>query len=100
VAFVADDIGGAWLVGRLADSGGQRLITWVLGSEQERALRRAGTAAVQLTADELRPEGGERAEELAMVVSQVFGEALAGALARSAQVHQVHQGLEPGRPGG
>jgi hypothetical protein len=46
VAFVADDIG-AWLVGRLADSGGQRLITWVLGSEQERALRRAGTAAVQ-----------------------------------------------------
>ena len=76
MAFVADDLG-AWLVAKLADAGGQRLITWVLGSEQERALRRAATVAVLLTAADLRPEGGERAEELALVVSQVFGEPLA-----------------------
>jgi hypothetical protein len=75
MVFVADDLA-AWLVGMLADAGRKRLATWVLGSDQERALRRAATAAVQLTADDLRPDGGERAEELAMVVSQIFGEPL------------------------
>ena len=72
VVFVADDLV-AWLVGKLADAGSQRLITWAFGSDQERALRRAATAAVELTAAELRPEGGEPAEVLAEVVNQVFG---------------------------
>jgi hypothetical protein len=76
VVFVADDLM-AWLVGKLADAGSKRLITWAFGSDQERELRRAATAAVQRTADELRPEGGERTEELAMVVSQVFRKPLA-----------------------
>jgi AAA ATPase domain len=71
VVFVADDLA-AWLVGLLADAGRRRLTTWLLGSDQERELRSAATAAVQLTVAELRPEGGDRAEELAMVVSQVF----------------------------
>ena len=71
MAFVADDLA-AWLVGLLADAGRRWLITWVLGRDEERELRSAATAAVQRTATELRPEGGERAEELAMVVSQVF----------------------------
>ena len=75
MAFVADDLV-AWLVGKLADAGSQRLITWAFGSDQERALRRAATAAVELTAAELRPEGGEPAVELAEVVNQVFGEPL------------------------
>jgi hypothetical protein len=70
--FVADDLG-AWLVGLLADAGRRRLTTRVLGSEQERMLRQAATTAVRLTAKEFDPEG-ERAEELAMVVSQVFSE--------------------------
>ena len=70
--FVADDLG-AWLVGLLADAGLKKLTTFVLGSDQERALRSAATAAVRLTAAELRPDG-EQAEELAMVVSQVFSE--------------------------
>jgi hypothetical protein len=73
MVFVADDLG-AWLVGLLADAGRKKLTTLVLGTDQERALRAAATAAVGLTAEELCPEGGERAEELAMVVSQVFGE--------------------------
>jgi hypothetical protein len=76
--FVADDLG-AWLVATLADTGRKRLTSWVLGNEQERALREAATAAVWLTAEELRPEGGERAEDLAMVVSQVFSESVLGA---------------------
>ncbi len=70
--LVADDLG-AWLVGLLADAGRKKLTELVLGTDQERALRSAATAAVLLTAAELRPEGGERAEELAMVVSEVFG---------------------------
>ena len=70
--FVADDLG-AWLVGLLADAGLKKLTTFVLGSDQERALRSAATAAVRLTAAELRLDG-EQAEELAMVVSQVFSE--------------------------
>ena len=73
MVFVAEDLA-AWLVGVLADAARKRLTAWVLASDQERALRRAATAAVQLTAAELRPDGGEQAEELAMVVSQVFGE--------------------------
>jgi len=73
VVFVADDLAG-WLIGVLADAGRKKLTTLVLGSEQERALRSAATAAVQRTAAELRPGDDERAEQLAMVVSQVFGE--------------------------
>lgn len=73
MVFVAEDLA-AWLVGVLADAARRRLTAWVLASDQERALRRAATAAVQLTAAELRPDGGEQAEEFAMVVSQVFGE--------------------------
>jgi hypothetical protein len=71
--FVADDLG-AWLIGLLADKGRKGLTTWALGSDQERALQQASTAAVQLTAAELHPEGGERARQLTMVVSQVFSE--------------------------
>ena len=52
--FVADDVG-AWLVGLLADAGRRRLSTLVLGTDQERALRRVAGTAVQLTAAELRP---------------------------------------------
>ena len=49
-----------------------RLTALVLGSDQERALRRAASAAVQLTAQELCPDDDEQAEQLAMVISQVF----------------------------
>ena len=37
--------------------------TWVLGSDHERALRQAATAAIELTAAQLVPTGGERAEQ-------------------------------------
>jgi hypothetical protein len=77
VVFVADDLGG-WLIGLLADAGRKKLTTLVLGSEQERALRSAATAAVQQTVAELRPGDDERAEQLALVVSEVFGEPVPG----------------------
>jgi hypothetical protein len=81
VAFVVDDLVG-WLVGLLADAGRKKLTALVLGSEQERALGRAATAAMQSTAAQLAPSGGVQAEQLAMVVGEVFrrppGVALAG----------------------
>ena len=69
--FVADDLG-AWLVGLLADAGRRKLTTSILGTDQERALRSAARAAIQLTSEELCPRG-EDAEELALVISEVFG---------------------------
>jgi len=81
VAFVVDDLV-AWLVGLLADAGRKKLTASVLGSGQERALGRAATAAIELTVTQLAPSDDERAEQLAMVVSEVFqgppGVALAG----------------------
>lgn len=79
MVFVADDLG-AWLVGLLADIGRKKLTTSLFGTEQERALQLAATAAVQRTAEELHPDDGERTEQLAMVVSQVFGEPVPGDL--------------------
>ena len=71
MAFIVDDLV-AWLVGLLADAGRKKLTALVLGSDQERALGRAATAAIQLTVTQLAPPGDERAEQLAIVVSEVF----------------------------
>lgn len=77
MVWVADDLG-AWLVAVLADAGRKKLAEFVLGSDQERALRQAATAAVGLTARELRPGGHEHADQLALVISHVFGEPVSG----------------------
>src|SRR6266536_958193 len=80
MVFVADDLG-AWLVGLLADAGRKKLTALVLGTEQQRALRSAATAAVQRTAEELCQGDDEQAQRMALVISQVFGEHLpAGSL--------------------
>jgi hypothetical protein len=47
-----DDLGD-WLVGPLADAGRKKLPALVLGSDQERALRKAAAEAVQDTAAEI-----------------------------------------------
>lgn len=73
VVFVADDLA-AWLTGLLADAGRKKLTTLVLGTDQERALRSAATVAVQRTAGELCPDDEEQAGNVALVISQVFGE--------------------------
>ena len=77
MVFVADALGG-WLVGQLADAGRKKLTELVLGSEQERALRRAADAAVRATAEEMSPAGGERVGQVAMVISEVFREPAPG----------------------
>src|ERR1039457_4452412 len=69
---VADDVG-AWLTGVLADAGRRKLVTLVLGSDQERELRKAATAAVQAAADDIFPGDAEHALHAAMVISEVFG---------------------------
>ena len=55
------------------------MTTFVLGTDQERALRSAAAAAVRLTAEELRPDDDERAEHLVILISQVFSEPVPGA---------------------
>ena len=71
MVFVADDLA-AWLIGRLADAGFKKLTTLVLGTEQQRALRQAAEAAVERTAEQLAPSGGEQAEQLARAIGKVF----------------------------
>ena len=66
MAFVADDLG-AWLVGLFADAGRRKLVTFVLGDEQVRALHQACRAALTATAAELRPGDAAAADEVAMV---------------------------------
>jgi hypothetical protein len=72
MVWVADDLA-AWLVEQLADAGRRRLADFVLGDEFERALEQAATAAVRATANELSPGDADRAEHLAMVISERFG---------------------------
>jgi uncharacterized protein YidB (DUF937 family) len=70
--LVVDDLVG-WLIGRLADAGYKKLTTLVRGSEQERALKQAVTAAVQATAGEISPSDKEQADRLAERISGAFG---------------------------
>ena len=70
MVFVADDLG-AWLVGLLADAGRKKLTALVLGSDQERALRKAAADAVQDTAAEINLSA-EQARRLATVIRKAF----------------------------
>jgi hypothetical protein len=79
MVFVAEAFG-AWLLERAAGAGSKRLAESVLGGEQQRALRQAATAAIQRTAEDLHPEGGEQAAHLMMVVDHVFSEPVPRAL--------------------
>jgi tetratricopeptide (TPR) repeat protein len=91
VVFVADDLA-AWLIGLLADRGRKRLTTVLVGTEQERALRSAASDAIQQTARDLRPGDDGQAEQVALVISQVFGEPVPDAsLARHATVLEALQ---------
>jgi hypothetical protein len=70
VVWVADDLG-AWLVGLLADAILRKLTVLVLGSDQERALRKAADTAVRETAAEMS-RSAEQARQVAKVISEVF----------------------------
>jgi TPR repeat protein len=91
MVFVADDLA-AWLVFILAETGRKRLTSLVLGDDQKRALRSAATAAARRTATELSPDDAEQAEQVAMVISQVFSEPVQDApLARQATLLEALQ---------
>jgi hypothetical protein len=77
VVFVADDLR-AWLVGLLADAGRKKLTALVLGSDQQRALRKAAADALQDTAAEMNLSA-EKAGRLAMVISKAFCKPAQGA---------------------
>jgi tetratricopeptide (TPR) repeat protein len=91
VVFVADDLA-AWLIGLLADRGRRRMTTILLGTEQERALRSAASAAIHQTARDLCPVDDKQAEQVALVISHVFGEPVPDApLARHTTVLEAMQ---------
>jgi hypothetical protein len=95
VVFIVDDLLG-WLVGLVADAGRKKLVTLVLGSDQERALRQATVAAVEATAAQLAPSG-EQADQLAMAVSGVFRGAPKVALAGQGTLLEALQAGIAGR---
>jgi hypothetical protein len=70
VVVIADDLA-AWLVGRLADAGSKKLTALVLGGDQQRALRKAATDAVQDTAAEMNLSA-EQARQFAAVIRKAF----------------------------
>src|SRR4029453_16394098 len=79
MGFVAEAFGG-WLVGQVAAAGWKRLTEVVLGRDQERALREGAAAAIQATAQDLRPapasmDDVQGADHLARVIDQFFREA-------------------------
>ena len=99
MVFVTNALGG-WLVGQLANAGRKKLTEMVLGREQERALRQAADAAVWATAEKMSPAGGEQAVQVAMVISDVFGDPVPTApLARPVMLLEVlHAGIADSWP--
>ena len=76
MTFVAEAFGG-WLVGQVADATRKGLADRLLGSDQERALQKAATAAIKATAQQFRPgsaiaEDALGADHLARVIDHVF----------------------------
>ena len=87
--FVVDDLL-AWMVGLVADAGRKKLVTLVLGSDQERALRSAVEAAVESTAAQVA-SSAEQADQLATAVGKVFRGAPKVALAGQATLLEALQ---------
>jgi hypothetical protein len=83
-----------WLLEQLADGSRKRLVTFLAGDEQERALRMAAATAIQLTAEAFCPGDGPQAEHLGMVIEQVFGEPVP--LARTVGQISLLQALQAG----
>jgi hypothetical protein len=71
VTFAADALA-TWLIGKIADDVGGRLAVWVFGTAQERALRDAARVAVRCSAQELSAGDVSRADQIEMVIGQVF----------------------------
>jgi tetratricopeptide (TPR) repeat protein len=79
MVFIAEAFAG-WLLGQLADAGREGLGGWLLGSDQERALRQAANAAIHATAREFRPgpapaDDAQGSDHLARVIDHVFQQA-------------------------
>ena len=83
-----------WVLERLADAGRARLVRFLLGEEQERALRSAAATAIELTAKAFYPDGDPQTEHLAMVIDHVFGDPVPFAL--TAQQGTLLQALHAG----
>jgi uncharacterized protein YidB (DUF937 family) len=73
VPFVVDDLA-AWLVGALADAGVKKLTVLLFGSEQERALRDAATAAAEQSVRDLHLSGDyQETGRMAAAIKKALG---------------------------
>ena len=73
MTFVVDDLA-AWLVGALADAGVKKLTVLLFGTEQERALRDAATAAAEQSVRDLHLAGdGPQARRMAEAIRKALG---------------------------
>lgn len=71
MASVGDALG-SWLLGQLAIGSRKRVGRLALGSDQERALAQASSSAVQGIAEELYSRDNDQAEQLVLVLGQLF----------------------------
>jgi hypothetical protein len=76
MVFVAEAFSG-WLAAQFADVARRQLGEWLVGSDQQRALGQAATAAIQATSKQLRPaplttDDVDGAEHLERVIDEVF----------------------------
>jgi hypothetical protein len=69
-----------WLLEQLADVARGRLVTFLLGDEQERALRSAAATAIQLTASDFFSGDDAQAAQLALIIDQIFTDPVPGNL--------------------
>jgi tetratricopeptide (TPR) repeat protein len=99
MVFLAEAFAG-WLVSYLADASRRGLSSRLVGNKLEVALQEAATAAIQATAQELRPQPApaneaQASDHLAHVIDHVFGEAPTPAEALATQATLL-EGLEAG----
>ncbi len=67
---------GVWLVDQLTDAGPMPVDTWLLGTDQRRAVQEAAAAAIEATARQLRPtpttDDTQGVNHLERIIAQVF----------------------------
>lgn len=94
--FRVDFVTGAfavWLIEQLADAGRKHLSTFLLGTEQERALQSAGTAAIRLTAQRFGSGDAAKARDLVVVFDQVFAARMPAADTYDTLLEALHAGI-------
>ena len=82
-----------WLLEQVADAGRSRLFAFLLGTEQERALRSAAADAIRSTAERFGSADAARMGELARVIDQVFAARVPASIGQQTLLQTLHGGI-------